>query len=290
MKPLSTHCLPIERPTLESIFRAAKRAGPREVMGLLANDPRRSPSINVAVILPAEASFSHAEAEPIHLRRAVERLQEQQLRICGIWHSHGNLRPYHSVTDDELVSRLMPALAEQAWERPQLSITAPTLTGPDTALIPLADGRVLQVELRGPAVPEMPGAFERCRWTVVDWRFDAALVTPELIQSSEQLALRAGGVELSVGLGTQCSVQTAVLDPATYRYARLYSLVVNRRRETYAETISVHERKGDIQIVQEVCQVNAGGIAAPPTRTLITQAEALLRPWCFCLSKNGSPR
>lgn len=289
MKASTTHRLPIERTTLDSVFRAAKRAGPREVMGLLANDPRRGTAINFAAIIPAQASFSHAEAEPIHFRQAIDRLHAQQLRIRGLWHSHGNLRPYHSVTDDELVARLMPALAEQTWERPPHASAAPTITGPDTAQIPLPDGRTLQVELHGPAVPDLPGTCERAQWTNPTWRFDAQLQKPELLQVGDHLALRASGVELLVGIAGGCSVQTAVVDRAAYRFARLYSLVVNRRRETYAEVITVHERSGETQLVQEICALDAAAIAAPPAKSILSQAAgAILRPLCLCVSKNGS--
>src|SRR5262249_26288684 len=100
--------LSIRQAAFEDILRAAERARPLECVGLLATDGCGL-AATAACLLPAQASPSHAEAEPLALRQAIDLLTPRGLVASGLWHNHGNHRVFHSATDDDTMLRLAPA-------------------------------------------------------------------------------------------------------------------------------------------------------------------------------------
>ena len=111
--------LTIEQPILDGILSAAAEAGSRECMGLLASGMGKRSRITGACRLPAQASGSQAEADPLAIRQAVEMFRKRRQRPVGLWHSHGSHGVFHSTVDDQTVMRLLPAMAEWNFESPE---------------------------------------------------------------------------------------------------------------------------------------------------------------------------
>lgn len=246
--------LKITEPVLEAILRAAKSAASLECMGLLASGIGDQSVITAACLLPAQASGSHAEADPVALRQAAESFFARRQRPAGLWHSHGNHGVFHSATDDHTVVRLLPAMAEWNFHRPALPVTVPTVTEQDSAVIPLDDGRWLRLILKGLAIPGMAGAHERAAWESIEVKFSQQKCGPQAIHESTFLRLLAGGVELRLGLPEGATLVSTIEDPATVRSARLFSLVVNRRGDKYAEAVTVHDLHGESYVSKRPCQ------------------------------------
>lgn len=265
--------LKIMKPVLDDILRAATDAGPLECMGLLASEIGDGSVITAACRLPAHATRSNAESDPVALRQAAESFRARRQCPVGLWHSHGNHGVFHSATDDHTVVRLVPAMAEWSFQRPPHLVSAPTVTEPDSALIPLIDGRWLRFILKGPPIPGMPCAHERAAWENIEVRFTNQKSSPKAIYESTSLRLVAGGVELDLGIPEGSAIVTSIQDPATVRIARLFSLVVNRRGDQYAESVTVHDLHGELYVSKRPCSV---AVAHEPEGSL--HANSLLEP------------
>ena len=173
----------------------------------------------------------------------------------GLWHSHGSHGVFHSAVDDQTVMRLLPAMAEWNFERPRATWPVPAVTGPDTAVVPLEDGRWLRLALVGPRIPGPDVGHERAAWAHFDVAPKSQKVSPRAIHQGGSLRLVAGGLELRLGVPDGSNVISTIEDHAPIRSARLFSLVVNRRGERYAEVVSVHDLGGELHMAKRTCQV-----------------------------------
>ena len=247
--------LRIEQSVLDSILSAARKAGSQECMGLLASGAGKGALVTGACLLPAQASGGHAEADPLTIRQAVEFFCKRRQRPLGLWHSHGGHDVFHSATDDHTVMRLLPAMAEWSLERVCPVWPAPAVTGADTAIVPLNDGRWLRLTLLGPSVPGMDHGHERAAWESFDVAFCPERNCPQAAIEAGSLRLSAGGVELRLGVPEGATVISSTEDHAPLRSAHLLSLVVNRRGDRYAEVVSVHDLDGEFHMTKRTCRV-----------------------------------
>jgi proteasome lid subunit RPN8/RPN11 len=248
----------IHRETLEEIDRAAKIAGNNECMGLLAS-PRESPAITNMCILPAVASAAHAEASPLALRAHMESLVSKGLIPRGIWHSHGKLPVFHSGTDHGTMERLLPAMAPWNFARPAHAIASPAVTASNSAVLPLADGRVMTFTITGSSLPEGYG-YELAEWRGISTTFGT---DPDAVQAAgfdgAVLALEGRGVRIELGIPEGATVQSCVQDRASYRTSTLFSLVVNVRRERFAEGLEVLDIGGESRTRVIPCDITLIG-------------------------------
>ena len=60
---------------------------------------------------------------------------------------------------------------------------------------------------------------------------------------------------MRLGIPDGSNVISTIEDHAPIRSARLFSLVVNRRGERYAEVVSVHEVGGELHMTKRTCLV-----------------------------------
>jgi proteasome lid subunit RPN8/RPN11 len=269
--------LTIDKNVMERIFGAARDAGNNECMGLLAS-PRGSVMVTEMRLLPAIASATHAEASPLALRACVEELLENGLIPCGIWHSHGGMQVFHSGTDHGTMERLLPAMAGWHFERSPHVVLSPAVTAPDAALLPLKDGRLIVFEVVG------PGACgnELGKWAAVSTKFTGKPdAVPVAGFDGASLNMESNGVRIELGVPEGATVHSRVEDRAPYRSSTLYSLVVNTRRERFAECLEVKEFGGRCQTRVTACEVltvgagpeGNGGAKALPTffRALVSR-------------------
>ena len=125
--------------------------GSRECLGLLASAPDAG-AIDVVYCLPSVGSASHAEAPPLAVKRAADHFAARGLVARGIWHSHGEFPVFHSGTDVATINRLLPSMAAANSRRDQ-PVKAPTVETPDSAVLPLDDGRVMTFTLAADSIP-----------------------------------------------------------------------------------------------------------------------------------------
>jgi proteasome lid subunit RPN8/RPN11 len=252
---------------IDEILNHAREARADEVMGLLASKiGTDSGVVTAACLLPATATPSRAEAAPPAIQQAAERLRANGLRPVGLWHSHGSHAVFHSPTDDETVSRQLPAMAPWSFERARPRLLAPVVTSADEAVLPFDDGQALRFILLGSEVPGIE-AHQRARWGSVAMAFGSATKAPCAVQGADFLRLDGGGVRITLGVPPGTSLTSRIEAIAPLRIAHLYSLVVNNRGDRYAEAMTILEfddqtvmQKGpcEIVIVQNSC--------SPPAR------------------------
>jgi hypothetical protein len=213
-------------------------------MGLLGSRKRdRSGVVTHAFRLRAEASLARAVADPEGIAKALAQLREQGMICCGFYHSHVGFSAYHSSVDDSTMTRLLPGMADDNFVRPGSPHTAPVVTAPDEAMLPLADGTTLAFTLSGPSIPVLD-AHEKARWTSVATLFRDRGVHAQAIQKDERLFLCSGPVILALGLPPCATLSSRIVDASPLRVATMYSLVVNIRGETYCEALTLHDVKG----------------------------------------------
>src|SRR5690242_18758272 len=87
-----------------------RAAGARECLGFLASEPGTA-AVTAIEYLPSRASSAHADAAPMAVKAAADRLAARGLIARGLWHSHGRLPVFHSGTDLATMHRLLPAMA-----------------------------------------------------------------------------------------------------------------------------------------------------------------------------------
>ena len=207
--------LSITAAVLHQIVAAAKQAGSNECVGLLATPAKcHARLVTAACVLPANASASHAEAEPAALRDAANVLTAHGLKPIGLWHSHGNFGVFHSGTDDDTALRLLPAMADWSFERPAHTTAAPVVTESDVAVLPLRDGRLLRITVLGPEIPGDELGRERLAWTRVQVTFFSDKQIVQAVHEGDTLRLLAGGVCLTLGVPENATLSSAVEDRA----------------------------------------------------------------------------
>jgi hypothetical protein len=151
--------------------------------------------------------------------------------------------------------RLLPAMAEWSFRRHCPAWHAPAVIGTDTAIVPLDDGRWLRLTLLGLGVPGIADGHERAAWESFDVAFQPQESGPQGTIEAGSLRLTAGGVELRLGVPEGASIISRIEDHAPLRSAWLFSLVVNRRGERYAEVVSVHDLDGEFHLAKRTCPV-----------------------------------
>ncbi len=251
--------LMIGKNVMEKIFGAARSAGNNECMGLLAS-PRDSVMVTEMRLLPAAATATHAEASPMALRVCAEELVKNGLIPRGIWHSHGRMEVFHSGTDQGTMERLLPAMAGWHFKRPSHVVLSPAVTAPDEALLPLKDGRVIVFEIVGPSLPGGCGN-ELGGWGGVATNFTGKSgAEPTAGFDGTKLRMESNGVRVELEVPEGAIVHSRVEDRAPYRYSTLYSLVVNTRRELFAECLEVKDFGGQSQTWVNACEVITAGM------------------------------
>jgi proteasome lid subunit RPN8/RPN11 len=230
----------------DKIIGRAQRSSPNECIGLLARRPVDAWDMATAICqLPAAATPDFARAAPIDISLAVHKLRKRGLVPSGIWHSHGEGSVHHSLQDDETIARILPAMAEDNYQRPTdaTAVFAPIVTAPDEAELPLPDGTMRHFTLLGPLLPGLDGR-QRIAWKSIATRFRERPVLPRAVFKMGFLHLAGGQVVLSLGLPEGSTVESQVVDRAPLRTAHLYSLVVNAKGETHLEVLTIHDIEG----------------------------------------------
>jgi proteasome lid subunit RPN8/RPN11 len=248
----------IHEDTLERIFVAAENSGNEECMGLLASE-QASVEVTDMCLLSAAASATHAKAEPLALRAGIQQILGKKMIPRGIWHSHGQMSVFHSGTDRATMERLLPAMASWTFERPPHVVACPAVTAPDSAVLPLNDGRLVVFTVAG---EQLPGGYghELAKWQGVSTIFSSDSISgPTATFEGAKLALEGGGVRLELMIAGGTTVQSRVEDKAPYRLAALYSLVVNTRRERFAECLEVLEIGSGCRTWMAQCDVATVG-------------------------------
>lgn len=164
-------------------------------------------------------------------------------------HNHARHGVFHSSTDDRTIDRLLPMLAERLF-KPAQGCGEPQILSPCAAELPMADGQVLRASLRGP----LAGAVEAdARWESVHAEF-ARGEQRGARHLGDRLRLVGGGVVLELGIPSGASVQISA-EQAAVRQAVVHSLVVNAKRELFAESLLVLDVKGSYFTKKTPCEV-----------------------------------
>jgi hypothetical protein len=255
--------LRITSSALQRAHEFAKRHKNQECLGIGAG---HGPAgiIEHVRLLPAVTTTASATASPLAVRELITRFRREALQPTLLWHSHASFGVFHSGTDDSTVSRLLPALAEAAFQRPAPSWKQPTITGPDSAIIPLPDGRTQMITVAGAVVSDTGFQF-RSRWTRIVHRCGGPQA-PRITILPERIHLGGGGMSVELGVEGGATVTARLVDAAPIRVAHLYSLVVNNRGDQYAEAITVIEdQTGESSIQQAECDIEVVDDALPNT-------------------------
>src|SRR5262249_51853973 len=109
--------------------------------------------------------------------------------------------------------------------------------------------------LVGAAIPGM-AAHERVAWESVTTSFREDEHESQARIKASSLHLEGGGVVVSLAIPDGASVVCQQEDSAAFRYARLYSLVVNSSGDSCAECLMIRDIEGYSLIQQEPCDIN----------------------------------
>lgn len=243
----------ISKDAMAAIRKAAETAGSRECMGLLAA-PRGCDVVTEALPLRAKATGCHAEAEPEEIVRSLDEIHDRGLVPKGIFHSHASFNAFHSGVDEALVNRLLPQMAAQDVWRPKPKSLAPQVQEADRVVLPLSDGLAMEVTLLGRPVPEV-GGHERAQWPSAQIAFGHTNGEPLAILGADRIRLEGGGVALTLPVPEGTSLMVRKCDPAPYRIARTYSIVVNTAGDAVAKCLSVYQLDGERIIREEDCEI-----------------------------------
>jgi proteasome lid subunit RPN8/RPN11 len=274
---LATPPLRITPRVYSFILGCARAAGADECMGFLARRARLMGTVTAACRLPARVSPSTAEADPLAIKEAADALEARDLVAVGLWHSHGDHRPFHSETDDLLADRLLPALVPAASRPPFLPCQAPAAVGPDRAVLPLADGKMLDFVLRGPRIAGLD-VHGPAAWSAIRTDFVDAAIGPHALFQDGELRLVGAGVSLALSVPEGATLKSRRVEIAGARRADLFSLVVNRRGETYAEVMTCHDINGETLAAKRLpCAIEVVGVPATtaPSAPRLSTATAL---------------
>jgi hypothetical protein len=245
--------LRITAQAMQQIDTLVRVADTTECMGLLGSKPGADTVTSIEV-LPARATATSAEASPLAVKHAADAMAAKDIVPRGIWHSHGRLDVFHSGTDIATIHRLLPAMAMHGYRRDG-SIAAPAVEGRDTAVLPMTDGRLMHFTLSSAPVPGTDLA-EPATWTRVSVDYASTAHEPSAELSAKSLRLMAAGVIVSLGVPPATQIERRIVDRATMRCARLFSLVVNTRRHRYAQCLVVADFHGETMTKLVDCEVD----------------------------------
>jgi hypothetical protein len=161
----------------------------------------------------------------------------------GYWHSHVEFLTHHSSVDDATMTRLLPGMADDNFICPAFRQMAPIVIGCDEAWLPLPDGTALVFTLVGPPIPAL-GAHEKAHWGAVTTRFLDHAAAPRAVQRNGHLYLAGGSVMLALGLPSDATLSSRLVEAAPVRVATMFSLVINLRGETFSEALTVRDVHG----------------------------------------------
>ncbi len=257
--------LRITAEAIAAVRKAAEAAGQDECMGVLAGRAGTD-LVTEAMVLPAEASACHAEAEPLGIARTLAAIAERGLVPKGIFHSHACLGVFHSGTDEATIRRLFPQMATQDFRRPKPGTLAPTIES-DRAVVPLPDGRCLEVTLLGQRIPET-NAHERVSWGKGEISFEPDAVGADvgITDQGSRLRVASGGVVMTLPVPEDATLTISKVDRALYRIAHVYSLVVNRAGGAEARCLAVYALNGERIVREAACELEVVGDAQAPSR------------------------
>jgi len=234
---------------IDAVVRVADLA---ECMGLLGSEPGGDTVTSIEV-LRARATAASAEASPLAVKRAADAMAARAIVPRGIWHSHGRLDVFHSGTDIATIHRLLPTMAMHGYVR-DLSTAAPAVEGRDTAVLPMSDGRLMLFTLVSEPIPGTD-LSEPATWTRVSVDYAPTGAEPSAELSAKSLRLMSAGVIVLLEVPPCAAVERRIVDRATMRQARLFSLVVNTRRHRYAQCLVVTDVDGDTTTKLVDCEV-----------------------------------
>ena len=232
-----------------------------ECMGLLGSEPGTD-TVTSIEILQARATPSSAEASPLAVKQAADAMAARSIVPRGIWHSHGRHGVFHSGTDIATIHRLLPTMAMHGYRR-DVCTPAPAVEGRDTAALPLPDGRVMLFTLTSEPIPGTD-LSEPATWSRVCVEYPRTPSGASAEMTATDLRLTSAGVSLRLGIPPGAGVERRIVDRATMRHARLFSLVVNTRRDRYAQCLVVTDLAGDTTTRLFDCEIvvaeeDAGG-------------------------------
>jgi proteasome lid subunit RPN8/RPN11 len=195
----SSEHIPISAATLEEIHEHAREAAPLEMMGFLGARPGEA-VVSHALLLRARASAAFAEADPLAVREAVEKMTQLGYVPRGIFHSHGHGSVFHSGTDKATIARLFPAIADRNWRATDPPCRAPVVADQDIVFIPTGYGAAnLKVSLLGAPIPGI-GGYERVGWTFQEHRTSSVPFEEPCIQIiGNRLTSGYGHVDFTLG-------------------------------------------------------------------------------------------
>jgi hypothetical protein len=171
---------------------------------------------------------------------------------CGIRMEHlaFTIRP----GDDSTMVEFLPAMIEWNVKRIGHAFKVPVVSASDEAALPLEDGRWLKLALVGPKIPGQSG-HERVTWSGVDFSYGCSGKEPQAILQSSSVALVTADVCLHLGIPEGSHVYAVAEERQTVRCSRLYSLVVNRRGDRYAEVLTVHDLGSESSFSKQECSI-----------------------------------
>jgi hypothetical protein len=248
--------LTISAQAMRHIDAVVRVAGAVECMGLLGSEPG-SETVTSIEVLPAEATPTRAEASPLALKRAADAMAAKAIVPRGIWHSHGRFDVFHSGTDVATIDRLLPTMAMHGFRR-DTPIATPALEGSDTAALPLSDGRLMIFTLVTDPIPGTDLSAP-ASWARVTVDYPRAAAAPVAEMSATDVRLVSSGVALTLGVPAGARVERRIVDRATVRHARLFSLVVNTKRHRYAQSLVVADLAGEMVTSLVDCDVEVVG-------------------------------
>jgi len=226
--------------SLAEMHRLAASVPNTEIIGLLAaakDDPRFVTSI---CLLPAVATGGSATASGAAIRAAMARLGSLGMVSAGVFHSHARFSVFHSATDDRMIERLFSTLAG-ACMATLAEAFEPQLTDQDRALLPLRDGRMLKVGIRGESIG---GGFDRLAWESARLTFRSdAEPGVRYVHPIVELFGQRSTLELQVP--DALTVEITQIE-APHRAATLHSVVVNAKGDITVEAVTVLDINGRI--------------------------------------------
>src|SRR5262249_12879708 len=104
------------------------------------------------------------------------------------------------------------------------------------------------------------------------------------------LRLNGGGVVITLGLPEGATLTSRIIDLSPVRIACLYSLVVNRHRETYAEVLTVYDLDGQSFTEQHPCAVEILADSPGVSSSTEDSQGPFIPPPIAPVSRNGRAR
>lgn len=242
----------------EAILQTARNAGDKEFAGLLLTHDPNSPTVDSFLAFPTKASGGSVEVAAEVMQQALQQTAAAGQCAVGIVHSHGNFRPFSSVTDERLYEHFIPELAVRAAR----GLTEPPrVVSASRAVVPLAGGKQATIQVLGPSLDasaRLPAA-----WLAVETTFSTcANQLPVSVDAAGGLTLTANGVGFRLQLPEEAELSIRVAACAV-RQAELFSLVVNRRGEHHVEAFDVLDVDGRLTVDRLPAKLDLVATTAP---------------------------